>query len=227
MELDDVWAAVIGETQIPVHCPWECSRPGIALDGQPHALSAACGTGSVQLSVDVPSAGLTRWRVEGGARLFVQSCDGNEWPLASVSGTNGPGELLATFPPGTYAVDAFVESSGTLAASVDPGAGLSWSDCAAAPALSDDVAGLASLSLFYPSSTTAQFTALATGTDRLAQVFVTSDDPSAAIGWCTTCDDATCLLGDAGHTLSMPATPPGTVVSVPAGAARTASFFWF
>jgi hypothetical protein len=226
-ELDAVWAGAIGEAQIPVHCPWECSRPGIALDGQPRALSAACGTGSVQLSVDVPSAGLTRWRVEGGAYLLVQSCDGNESPLASVSGSSGPGELLATFSPGTYAVEAFVDSTATLAASVDPSAGVSWSDCASAPALPDDVAGLASLSLFYPTSTTAQFTALATGTDRLAQALVTSDDPGATIGWCTACDAASCVLGDAGHPLAMPATPPGTVVSVPPGAARTVSFFWF
>jgi len=228
MELDDVWASAIGEAVIPVRCPWECSRPGIALDGRPHPLSAACGTGSTQLSVDVPQAGLTRWRVEGGARLFVQSCEGDESPLASVSGTNGPGELLATFSPGTYAIDAYLDAGGsTLAASVDPGAGLSWSDCASAPAVPDDLAGLSSLSLFYPTSTTAQFTTLATGKDHFTQALVASDDPTAAIGWCTACDAATCMLGDMNHSLSMPATPPGTVVSVPAGPARTLSFFWF
>jgi hypothetical protein len=225
MELDPVWAAAVGDSVQPMRCPWECGRPAFAIDGQAHALATACSGGSLQLSVDVPSGGLSRWRIDGAGRFEVQSCDGADAPLASVSGTSGPGALVAPLNAGSYFIDAVVEQGGTpsLSGTVAAGDGLSWPVCASAPVLPDDLSGLSSLALFYPSSPTFQFSSLPTATSRPGQVFVASFDPTASVSVCTGCDQQTCVTG---HALSLPVTPPSPLLAVPSGDSLTATFFW-
>jgi hypothetical protein len=226
MDLDVVWPTVIGGPGQPMRCDWECGRPAFAIDGAAHALTPVCGAGSLQLSVDVPNAGLSRWRVDGAASVRVQSCDGSDSPLVPVTGTPGPGALLAPLTAGSYFIDAAVDVGGTpaLAATVTQGDGLSWSVCASAPALPDDLSALSSLMLFYPSGTTPQFTSFATGTPRGGQLFIASFDLTATANLCAGCD--TQCVGAGSQGLSTQSITPGAVLSVPAGPAITATFRW-
>jgi hypothetical protein len=229
--LDTVWAAAIGGSTQPMLCPWECHRPQFAADGQPHALTPICSGGSLQLTVDVPNAGLSRWRIDGAGSFRLKSCDGSDAPQASVLGMPGPGELLAPLRGGTYFVDAAMDTGGTpaLSGSVTMGEGLSWTDCGTTPALPDDLSGLASLTLFYPTSVTPQFTILPNGTGHDGQkqtLQVASFDASASTALCATCDELTCVPTLAGGSSSSIGTSLGQVVSVPGGAAVTATFSW-
>jgi hypothetical protein len=232
MELDMIWAAAIGGPGQPIKCPWECGPSAFEdfeIDGQAHALTPVCDGGSLQVSATVPSSGLSRWRIDGAGRFKLQRCDGKDSPLVSVSGTKGPGELIAPVTPGDYFIDAVTETGGTpaLTASVTQGEGLSWSDCSLAPSLADDLSALSTLSLFYPSSGTAQYTSFAAGTSRAGVLLVSSNDTSASASLCASCDTTTCattVLPDRG--LATSAMQPGAVLTVPAGAAVTASFTW-
>ncbi|HEY7370613.1 MAG TPA: hypothetical protein VIF57_00435 [Polyangia bacterium] len=228
MDLDAIWPAVIGGPGQPMRCPWECGRPAFATDGAAHPLSPVCAGGTLQRSVAVENSGLSRWRIDGAGRFQLGSCDGSDAPMVSVSGTPGPGELLAPLSSGSYFIDAVVEAGGapTLSAAVTPGDGLSWSTCAAAPALPDDLSALSTLTLFYPSSTTPQFTSFAGATARGGVLTLTSDDPTVSASLCASCDPQTCATTDASGALASPAMSPGAVLSVPAGAAVSASFFW-
>jgi hypothetical protein len=230
LPLDGVWAAAIGGPRAPMRCIWECGRPEFALDQPARALAAPCASGSVQLSFDLPAGSVTRWRMEGGGRFFVRSCDGYDEPRTAVSGTgSGPGELLAPLDAGKYFIEAVVEANAapTLAATTNTLPGL-WSfDCAIAPTVPDDLSGLGSLSVFYPSSVGTQFTALATGTDRTTSFMVVSDDPTAPVDLCTSCDPQSCSRANREHAIGLQALSPGTTLSVPPGPARTAMFYWF
>ena len=228
MDLDAIWPAAIGGPGQPMRCPWECGRSAFAIDGQAHPLAPVCAGGTLQRSVDVQNSGLSRWRIEGAGRFQLGSCDGSDAPMVSVSGAPRPGELLAPLSPGSYFIDAVVDSGGApaLSVAVTPGDGLSWSTCAAAPVLPDDLSTLSTLTLFYPSSTTPQFTSFVGGMDRGGTLLLTSDDPSASASLCASCDPQTCTTTDASGALPAFATPPGAVLSVPAGAAVSASFFW-
>jgi len=132
---------------------------------------------------------------------------------------------------GSYFIEGVVEAGGTpsLSATVTPGDGLSWSVCSGAPlpVLPDDLSALASLTLFYPSSPTSQFTSLPTPANRTGQLLVTSFNSTASISLCTGCDLQTCATADRIHALPLPVATPSPLVSVPAGDAITASFFWF
>lgn len=229
MAIDDVWAAAIGQAQAPMRCVWECSRPELTLDQPARTLAAPCTTGSVQLSVDLPAGSVTRWRVEGDGRFFLRSCEGNDEPAVSVSGGTGAGELLAPLVGGPYFIDAYVEPGGTptLAATTNALPELSSIDCAAVSSVPDDVAALYNLSIFYPSSVGARFTRLATGTDRPTQMMVTSKDPTAALDLCTSCDTQSCAQATVHSGLGAPTLPAGSILSVPPGEARTATFYWF
>jgi len=229
MKIDDVWAAAISEAQAPMRCVWECSRPELTLDQPAQTLAAPCGTGSTQLSVDLPAGSVTRWRVEGDGRFFLRSCAGNDEPQSSVSGGTGAGELLAPLVAGQYFVDAYVEPNGTptLAATTNALPQLSAIDCAAAAAVPDDVAALSDLSIFYPGSVGSQFTSLATGTDRPTNLTVVSEDATAAFDLCTSCDTQSCAHGTAHSGLGAPNLPAGSILSVPPGPARTVTFNWF
>jgi hypothetical protein len=229
MKIDDVWAAAISEAQAPMRCVWECSRPELALDQPARPLEAPCGTGSTQLSVELPAGSVTRWRVEGDGRFFLRSCAGDDEPAISVSGGTGAGELLAPLVAGHYFVDAYVEPNGTptLAATTNALPQLSAIDCATASAVPDDVAALGNLSIFYPSSVGSQFTSLATGTDRPTNLTVVSEDAVASFDLCTSCDTQSCAHGTAGSGLGAPNLPAGSILSVPPGPARTVTFNWF
>jgi hypothetical protein len=230
MPIDDVWAAAISGKQEPRRCPWECGRPAFALDGQPHLLAAACGAGSVQLSVDVPEGGVSRWRIEGGGRFRVGSCDGNEEPLVAVEGVaNGAGGLIAPLPSGRYVIDAVVEPGGapTLAVGVAAGEGLSWPDCTIAPVVADDLASFRTLSVLYPSSIMSGVTRFATGTDRAGQLTLASDDPAASASVCPSCDLTSCPQVRAQQTLPLATTPAGSSLRVVSSASATATFTWF
>ena len=87
--------------------------------------------------------------------------------------------------------------------------------------------GLATLTVFYPSSTTPQFTSFTGATDRSGELLVKSPDGSASASLCTSCDAQTCMAIPAGHGLPTQTTPAGAVISVPPGPPVTASFFWF
>jgi len=225
ISLDKVWTAAIGGPTQPMRCPWECgNRPAFAIDGQPHALTPACSGGSLQLSVDVPNAGLSRWRIDGDGWFALQACDGSDAPQAVVSTGARAGALIAPVAGQKYFIAA--GGTATLSASVTQGEGVSWSDCAAAPILPDDLSPLSTLALFYPSSATPQFTSLALGTSRAGQLSVWSEEPSASISVCASCDALTCATADTAHALQTQAMAAGTVISVPAGPAVTASFFW-
>jgi hypothetical protein len=232
MPIDAVWAAAISDKQEPRRCPWECGRPVFALDGQPHALAAACGAGSVQRSVDVPEGGVTRWRIDGAGRFLVRSCDGHEEPLVAIEGVaNGPGGLIAPFPTGRYVIDAVVEPGGapTLAVSVAAGDGLSWPDCTIAPVVSDDLASFRTLSVFYPSSIMSGVTRFATGTDRLGELRLTSEDLLASASLCPSCDSvpASCEQVGAQTARQLATTPGGSSLRVESATAATATFSWF
>jgi hypothetical protein len=229
MTIDEVWAAAIGQSQAPMRCVWECGRPELALDQPARTLAAPCTTGSTQLSVDLPAGSVTRWRLEGDGRFFLRSCEGNDEPAISVSGRTGAGELLAPLVAGHYFIDAYVEPNGTptLAATANALPELSSIDCAAGSAVPDDVAALGNLSIFYPSSVGSRFTRLATGTDRLTQMMVFSEDPTAALDLCTSCDTQSCAHATVDHPLGTQSLPAASILSVPPGAARTATFYWF
>jgi hypothetical protein len=229
MTVDEVWAAAISEAQAPMRCIWECSRPELTLDQPAQPLAAPCGTGSTQLSLDLPAGSVTRFRVEGDGRFALRSCDGNDEPAISVSGGTGAGELLAPLVAGHYFIDAYVEPNGTptLAATTNALPQLSAIDCAASSSVPDDVVALGNLSIFYPSSVGTQFTSLATGTDRVTQLTVSSEDPTAAFDLCTSCDAQSCAHGTAHSGLGAPNLPAGSILSVPPGPARTVTFNWF
>ena len=230
LHIDGVWSAAMSDEQEPRRCPWECGRPAFALDGQPHPLAAACGAGSVQLSVELPEGGVTRWRIDGGGRFRVGSCDGNEEPLVAIEGVaNGAGGLLAPFPTGRYVIDAVVEPGGapTLAVSLAAGDGLSWPDCTIAPVVSDDLASFRTLSVLYPSSIMSGITRFATGTDRAGELRVTSDDPAAAASLCPSCELTSCQQVGAQQTLPLAATLAGSSLRVVSATAATATFTWF
>ena len=220
MKLDDIWAAAISVPQTPMRCPWECERPAWAADGQPRALEPACGSGGVQLSVDLPAGGVTRWRVEGQGRFQVRSCDGSEEPMGVVTGYGGAGLLVAPLLSGSYFVDAVVDPGGaaTLSGSVDGDGEVASFTCASAPALPDDIAALGKLAIFYPGSQSSRFTGFATASDRDSTMSVQSEDPNASATMCLGCDLASCF---AAGTIG-----PGVVISAAPGAALTAHLTW-
>ena len=230
MSLDDVWAAAITVPQTPRRCPWECgARSALALDGQPHPLAPVCGAGQVQLALDLPAGDVTRWRIDGDAQFSLGSCDGNDEPIYTFPGGAGTGELLAPLGAGKYFVDAMVWKGAPPALAVGTGtpADLSSIDCASAPAVPDDLAALANLALFYPSSLGPRFTRFATGTDRAAGVMALSDDDhSAPPSLCASCDLQTCSPIGVGRSVNTDTTPAGTVLYVPPGPALTVSFYW-
>jgi hypothetical protein len=227
MPLDDVWAAAISVPQVPMRCPWECERPAFALDGLPRTLEPTCGSGSLQLSVDLPVGGVTRWRIEGDGRVYLRSCDGNEEPAGSLNGLGDVGVMVAPLLSGHYFVDAVVGQGGTpaLSASVDANEPVSFT-CASAPALPDDLATLSRLSIFYPSSQASRFTGFATTAGRIGQMVVQSDDPDASAALCTSCGSPTCSSVSGYQVAAGTMIGPGWVVDVPAGPARTAHFSW-
>jgi hypothetical protein len=235
IDLDAVWAAAIGGEEQPMRCPWECpttgaeQRAAFVVDGQPHPLIPVCAGGTLQRSVAVPGAGLSRWRVEGAGRFELRSCNGTETSLTSVPGTSGPGELIEPLAGGAYFVEAEVETGGApfLTATVTPGEGLSWSDCAAAPVLPDDLGSLSTLALFYPRSATPQFTRFGTGRDHGGLLLLNTYDLAVTASLCASCDPQTCVMTDnASGALATYAMPPGAVLSVPpAAAAVTATFY--
>jgi hypothetical protein len=231
MTLDAAWTIVIEEPRQPMRCPWECGRPAFAPDGQAQPLVAACGAGSVQLSIDLPDGGVSHWRIDGGGRFAVRSCDGFEEPhVAVASGAGGPGGLLAPLAPGRYFIDAEVEPGGApvLAVSVAPGEGLSWVDCAFAPAVTEDPASYGSLSLFYPSSTGARYTLFAGAAERGGQLTLASDDPLAHGFACPDCGGADCPRFDAQRPLALPPPPPSPqVLRLASPSAATVTFTWF
>ncbi len=229
MSLDDVWAAAITVPQTPRRCPWECgARPALTPDGQPHLLAPVCGAGQVQLAFELPAGDVTRWRIDGDAQFSLGSCDGNDEPIYAFPGDAGPAELLAPLGAGKYFVDAMVWSGApTLAVDTGTPTELSSIDCASAPEVPDDLAALANLALFYPSSLGPRFTRFATGTDRAADVLALSDDDQRAPpSLCASCDMQTCAPIGLGHLVATDTTPAGTVLYVPPGSALTASF-WF
>jgi len=185
--------------------------------------------GSEQLSLELAGSGVTRWRIDGVGRFSVRSCDGNEEPAAVISGRDDAGGLWAPLADGKYFIDAVVEAGGTPALAVEANAlpDLSTFDCASAPVVPDDLAPYGGMSLFYPSSVGPRFTTLAGGKDRTQQVLVSSYDPAAAAGVCTSCDPQSCQAADADHAPTASTTPPGLIVSVPAGPALTVSIHWF
>jgi hypothetical protein len=226
MPIDDVWAAAISVPQAPMHCPWECERPLFAADGLPRTLEAPCGSGSTQLSVDLPAGGLTRWRIEGDGSFYLRSCDGNEEPAGPFSGAGGTGLLVAPLVSGRYFLDATVLPGGTPALSGGVGADDAASfACASAPALPDDVATLSRLAIFYPSSPSSRFTGFATATTRIGQMMVQSEDPNAGAALCDSCGDPTCSQ-IAGYQSASARIMPGVVVDVPPGPALTTHFIW-
>ena len=232
MDLDAIWASASGGPNQPMHCPWECGASRElaideqALDGQAHALAPVCDGGSLQVFAHVPNSGLSRWRIDGAGEFNLQSCAGNDSSRVVVSGRTGPGELIVPATTGDYFIDAAVEMGGTaaLTASVTQGEGLSWSDCSLAPALPDDLSTFSTVSLFYPSSGTPQYTSLPTGRNREGVLALSSWDPSATASLCASCDPQTCSTFTHDHALTPYAVPPGAVLSVPAGAALTAAF---
>ena len=116
-----------------------------------------------------------------------------------------------------------------LSGRVTMGEGLSWSDCASAPALPDDLSALSSLTLFYPASTTPQFTSLPNGTGHAGRregLLVASHDASALVEKCASCDAQTCVATHAGDESDATTTSAPVVMSVPAGPAVTATFSW-
>ncbi|HXU03298.1 MAG TPA: hypothetical protein VN903_20170 [Polyangia bacterium] len=231
MPLDTVWTNATSGPQQPRYCPWECSRPAVPADGAMHALSAVCASGTTQMTVDVPDEGVTRWLLDGDAHLSVQSCDGNEEPLADIVGGNGVGALLAPLKAGKYFINATLYEADPPRPpmlSVEPHAlaALSSGACATAAPVTDDVSRYQNLTLFFPSSDTPQFTTFAMGRDDVAVLNWSSDDPSAQGNDCVTCDVATCTpYGTAGGLGT--ATPTGQVLGVPPGPAMTANIFWF
>jgi hypothetical protein len=233
MDLDLIWAAAIGGPGQPMHCPWECGASGElaigeqAIDGQAHALTPVCGGGSLQLAATVANSGLSRWRIDGAGEFKLQSCAGNESSRVEVSGRTGPGELIVPVTGGDYFIDATVDTGGTptLSASVTQGEGLSWSDCSLAPSLADDLSTFSTLSLFYPSSGTPQYTSFATGTnDPHGVLALSSWDMSVTASLCASCDPQTCSPTSRNNSLMTFPLPPGSVLGVPAGPALTASF---
>jgi hypothetical protein len=227
MPLDDVWAAAISVPQVPTRCPWECERPAFELDGLPRTLEPVCGSGSLQLSVDLPEGGVTRWRLDGDGRASIRSCDGNEEPAGRISGAGDVGVMVAPLVSGHYFLDVVVGQGGTpaLSASNDPdGASMSFA-CASAPVLPDDLATLSRLSIFYPSSDASRFTGFGTAAGRLGQMQVQSEDPYASAALCNSCGSPTCS-SITGYQSTGGMIGPGWVVDVAPGPALTAHFSW-
>jgi hypothetical protein len=228
MSLDDVWAAAIGGRQEPMNCPWECSRPAFTADGQPHPLAAPCGRGSLQLTVDVPGEGVTRWLLDGVAGVTVRSCDGYDSPLTALSSGAGTSALLAPLVTDTYFLDIGIGGDAPPSLSVDTNAlqALSSFDCGAAPVVPDDLSRYDNLILFHPSSVGPQFTAFAGGTARAATVFMTAEGSTTPGSVCRSCDPQTCATAPIGGGLGTD-TPAGTVLSIPPNAAMTTTIHWF
>jgi len=189
-------------------------------------VSPVCGAGSTQLTVDVSGGGVTRWLFDGDGHFSIGSCEGNDQPLHVVAGKNGPGALLAPLVAGKYFIDAVVDG-GAAALSVDTNAlpALTAFDCAAAPAVPDDLSRYQNLTLFFPSSVGSQFTTFANGNDRLGVLSLAADDPSATGSLCTSCDAATCSSTSVGGGLGTDV-QTGAVLSIPLGPAVTATFTW-
>jgi hypothetical protein len=229
MKLDDVWAAAISVPQAPMRCPWECERPAFALDGLPRTLEPVCDSGSLQLSVDLPAGGVTRWRLEGDGQVSVHSCDGAEEPTGALSSLGDAGLLVAPLVSGHYFLDAVVNPGGTpaLSGSVDvDGASVSFS-CASAPALPDDLSQLSRLSIFYPSSQASRYTGFASAAGRIGQMQVLSEYPGATAVLCDSCGSPTCSAISSDQVAGGAMIEPGWVVGIPPGpASLTTHFTW-
>lgn len=228
VSLDEVWAAAVTAPQAPMWCAWECSRPVFAMDGQPHVLAPACGSGVHDLTFELPAAGVTRWQIEGGGRFDVASCDGHQQPAVVTGSSLGRGVLVAPLEAGRWFVHAVVDETGAppqLAGSA--GAALPFATtCAAAPDLPDDLASLSNLTLFYPGAGTDRFTRLAAGAGRRGSLLAASQAPGT-IQLCDGCDGLTCAQAAVGESLDLAGVAAGAIVRVPAGAEMTARLFWF
>jgi hypothetical protein len=227
MSLDDVWAAAIGGRQAPVLCPWECGRPAVDADGQPHPILPVCGDGAAQLTANVSGGGVTRWQFDGDGYFSIGSCEGNDHPLHVVAGNGGTGAMLAPLVSGKYFIDTVVNARGTATLSLDTNAlpALSSFDCASAPAVPDDLARYQTLTLFFPSSVGSQFTTFAQGNDHLGVLSLASDNPSATGSMCNSCDPQSCTNSSIGGGLGTDV-QTGAVLSIPSGSAVTANFSW-
>lgn len=124
--LEEVWAEMIAEPSRPVLCPWECSRPAMAMDGEtPLASAAVCGLQQVG-TLKLAESSNVLLELVGDGSSGLQGCgDGSVLPVRFIGGAreafgayqlsagtyfvSGPGALGRltglVAPPGTYVVE--------------------------------------------------------------------------------------------------------------------------
>jgi hypothetical protein len=184
--LADVWSAALADSQPRNACVWECSRPAIALDGQPIDTAGACGP-------EIPrpftlGAEATIAFESSAASVTLGPCGAVDPPADGLSGTSSV-VALYHLPAGAY----FVRTSpvpGTLTGIPDASATLS-TDCAAAitpPALTRPDANIF---VAVPASTTPWYFALPAAGKN---VLVPEDppQPAASADLCSACGVTSC-----------------------------------
>lgn len=224
VSLNDAWTAATSGPDVPLFCPWECGRPGFALDVGPIAITPTCGAGTEQLTFAVPMQQTTRWIIDGDARFSIRSCQGRDEPGVAVSGSSGPAGLLAPLQEGRYFIDVAVEPDGTPTISgASDGAGLHASTCEAALPVPEDLWGLSSTAIFYGGGEGEQFSLLSTGTARRGSLSSTTE----TVSLCSGCDLASCETVRPEAPLMIDGIGAGAILRVPAGPGTTLRFHWF
>jgi hypothetical protein len=227
MSLDDVWDETISSTNAPMFCPWDCSQPAFSFGGPAEALTPACGAGSEQLTFSLDQAVATQWTITGDAGLFIRSCEGLDEPTASFSGHAGEAGVLAALSAGRYFIDAQVEVGASSTLVGGPALGAFFSPtCATAPAVPSDLLSLASLSLFYPSSSSGEFTSLGAGVPPRGSLLLISEGTASA-ELCSSCDQTLCSSVSSGGVATANGITAGWTLDVAPGDSVTATLSWF
>ena len=155
--------------------------------GRRATLEPACGGGSLQLSVDLPAGGVTRWRIDGDGRFFCGAATGNEEPTGPLAA--GRHRRAA----GAAAVRDVLHRRRRRArrarrrcrSARRRSPRLSSFDCASAPAVPDDLAALSRpVAVLSEQRRVAVHRLRDDGTTASRQMLVLSDDPNAAAALC-------------------------------------------
>lgn len=188
--LDDVWKETVGAEDGSVFCPWECSRPGLPVDGSAVTLEVVCGEGFAARTLDVGAD--TDWVGTGvGPSSFdVRSCD----RVAALGGWAGGSPAFTAFVPlraGRHFVAYAAPPDGEVATlSLRPAdAPVVTTDCAAASVAT--VAPTASpIQVYFPRSEAVTSIRLSVGATRMMAWAPAWAAEQSALRLCPTCDAA-------------------------------------
>ncbi|HXU06167.1 MAG TPA: hypothetical protein VN903_34670 [Polyangia bacterium] len=186
--LSALWTAALNENQPRNNCVWQCSKPAVALDGQPFDTSAgACGA-EMQRTFTTSSAQAISFLAKGSV-FGIGPCGQSNPPRDAFNGgVSGGMQTLFYLPAGSYFL-SYGPAPGTMTPTGDASRLLS-SDCASAT----DAAALGApvVSVAVPPSSPNWFLPLppppASGKPPLVESVLTATTASL----CGSCDPTSC-----------------------------------